>query len=191
MAEDILSDRKRAMEEEFFRKRERELLERMKAERTRQTAKQALAAASGVQDEATLDHLLGLGLDPDAVLALRLVPLVEVAWADGHLDARERQAVLSALEHEGIAPGSTPHVLIQGWLDEPPPPAMLEAWTTYTTALSARLTEPERAALRAAVLGRARAVAEAAGGFLGLGKVSAAEQEVLRRLDRAFAAGPA
>jgi hypothetical protein len=40
--------------------------------------------------------------------------------------------------------------------------------------------------LRETVIGQARAVAEAAGGFLGLGKVSPAEDEMLRRLERAF-----
>jgi hypothetical protein len=64
---------------------------------------------------------------------------------------------------------------------------MLEAWTTYTTGLCASITPAERAALRSVVMGQARAVAEAAGGFLGVGKVSGAEEEMLARLERAFA----
>jgi hypothetical protein len=47
-----------------------------------------------------------------------------------------------------------------------------------------------RQRLRDEVMGRARAVAEAAGGFLGLGrKVSAAEEAVLRELAQAFDVG--
>lgn len=187
MADEFLGDRKRLLEEEFFRKHEREILQRLTAERTRQTAREALAAASGLRDEATLDRLLSLGIEPDTLLALRLVPLVEVAWADGRLDPRERQAILSALDQAGIARDSAPHALVQSWLDAPPAPTMLEAWATYTAALCAQLAEAERAGLRAAVMGQARAVAEAAGGLLGLGRVSPAEQEMLRRLERAFA----
>jgi hypothetical protein len=36
-------------------------------------------------------------------------------------------------------------------------------------------------------MGQARAVAETAGGFLGVGKVSAAEEETLARMERALA----
>lgn len=186
MAE-FLDDRKRALEEQFFQKREQAALQKLAAERARQTAKQALTAASGLKDDAVLDHLLRLGIEPDTLLALGLVPLVEVAWADGHLDDRERQAILSALEQAGIARESAPHALVQSWLAAPPAPAMLGAWAAYAAGLCGQLSEAERANLRTAVMGRARAVAEAAGGFLGLAKVSAAEQEMLRRLDRAFA----
>jgi hypothetical protein len=49
------------------------------------------------------------------------------------------------------------------------------------------MTPSERQPLRDAVLRQAREVAEAAGGFLGLGsKVSASEQAVLDDLARAF-----
>jgi uncharacterized membrane protein YebE (DUF533 family) len=175
MAEEFLGTRKRALEEEFFRRRERELLARIQAEQARQSARQALAEASGLTDPAVLDHLVALGIAPETLLALRLVPLVEVAWADGHLDDRERRAVLSALSAAGLAPGSAAYALVESWLASPPPPALLEAWTG------------ERAQLRDSVLRQARAVAEAAGGFLGLGRISDAEAAVLRRLEAALA----
>lgn len=187
MAEEFLGARKRALEEEFFRKRERELLARIQAEQARQSARQALAEASGLTDPAALDHLVALGIAPETLLALRLVPLVEVAWADGHLDERERRAVLSALPAAGLAPGSPSHALVESWLASPPPPALLEAWTAYAKGLAAQLSPGERAALRESVLRQARAVAQAAGGFLGLGRISDAEAAVLRRLEAALA----
>ncbi len=186
MAEDFLGDRKRVLEEEFFRKQERALIERLGAERARQTARQALAEASGVTDEAVLTHLVDLGVQPDTLLALRLIPLVEVAWADRHLDEREKHAIVSALAASGIAPESPAYALVQGWLTSPPPPSMLSAWTAYVGGLCARLDPEERANLRSAVIGGARAVAQAAGGVLGLARISAAEEEMLQRLERAF-----
>ena len=36
-----------------------------------------------VNDDALIDNLIALGLEPGTVLALQLVPLAAVAWADG------------------------------------------------------------------------------------------------------------
>ena len=59
--------------------------------------------------------------------------------------------------------------------------------SSYTSALAAELSPTERTNLRDSVLGRARAVAEAAGGFLGFGnRVSTAEEELLQNLAQVF-----
>jgi hypothetical protein len=50
----------------------------------------------------------------------------------------------------------------------------------------ASLQGAARDQLKSSSLGRARAVAEAAGGFLGLGSISAAEKKMLDQLERAF-----
>jgi hypothetical protein len=187
MVEEFLGERKRALEEEFFRRQERSLLERMRAEHATQTARQALSQASGLKDTAVLDRLIRLGVQADTLVALGLVPLVEVAWADGTLDARERQAVVAALGTAGIALDSPAGQLIQGWLASKPPASLLEAWRVYVAGLCAQLSAADRANLRDSVLDRARTVAAAAGGFLGLGaKISPAEEERLRMLEGAF-----
>jgi hypothetical protein len=188
METEFLHDRKRALEEEFFRKQDAQLVERLRSARARQTAKQALAEASGIADDATLERLVDLGVDAQAFLALELVPLVEVAWASGRIEPPEREAILARLRDKGLAPGSVPHTLVEGWLATPPAPAMLEAWTAYTGALCRTMPATERERLRTTVMGLARGVAAAAGGVLGVGKVSAAEEEMLRRLDAVFAA---
>jgi hypothetical protein len=62
-----------------------------------------------------------------------------------------------------------------------------DSWSSYVKGLCERLDEAGRSALKTEILGRAEAVAEAAGGFLGLGsKISKEEQEALDRLERAF-----
>ena len=64
---------------------------------------------------------------------------------------------------------------------------MFEAWKHYVSGLCQRLEKPEIERLKDNVLGLARKVAEAAGGFLGIGnKISVAERTVLRKLERAF-----
>jgi len=187
MAEEFLEERRRALEEQFFRKQEQEILQRMRAAQAQQTAREVLAQASGIQDTGVLDRLLSLGVQPDTLAAMSLVPLVAVAWADGTLDEPERRALISALESAGIAAGSPAGQLVQGWLASAPSGSLLEAWKTYTAALCRQLSEAERDNLRRSMLDRARAVAEAAGGFLGLGKkTSNAEEEVLQTLGTAF-----
>jgi hypothetical protein len=188
MAEAFPGDRKRILEEEFFQKQERSLLERMRTEHATQTAREALSHASGVTDTAVLDRLIGLGLQAATLAAMGLVPLVAVAWADGALDARERQAVVSALETAGFTPDSPAGQLLQSWLTSAPPASLLEAWKAYMAALCPQLSTADRISLRDRMLARARAVAEASGGFLGLGaKVSPAEEAMLRTLAEAYA----
>jgi hypothetical protein len=95
--------------------------------------------------------------------------------------------VLDAAEQAGTRAGSDAHKLLEGWLKEPPPPAVREAWVKYVQALIATLSSDDTALLKREVLGRARTVAEAAGGFLGVGaKVSRTEADALKRLEDAF-----
>jgi hypothetical protein len=189
MAEEFLGDRKRALEEEFFRKQENALLNQLRAAQAQESAQEALAAATGVRDSAVLHKLNALGITSDTFLALGLVPLVAIAWADGTLDDRERRAVIASLDTAGIGADSPAGQLVRSWLSNPPPASMLEAWSSYASALAPALSPAERNNLRDSVLGRARAVAEAAGGFLGFGnRVSKAEEELLQKLARAFGA---
>jgi hypothetical protein len=187
MAEEFLGERKRLLEEEFFKRQEKALLERMHAAQAQQARRDALAQAAGITDAAVLDRLLALDIDADTLLAMRLVPVVVVAWADGALDPGERRAITASLGSVGLAPDSPAAQMVTYWLQSPPPPALLDAWQAYIAGLCAQLSASERESLRTSVLGQARTVAEAAGGFLGLGsKVSQTEEAILQTLARAF-----
>ena len=64
---------------------------------------------------------------------------------------------------------------------------LLEAWGQYIVALCAELTSEEKHGLRDEILTRARHIAEATGGFWGLGsRISPEEQVVLEELAKAF-----
>jgi hypothetical protein len=115
------------------------------------------------------------------------VPLVEVAWADGELAEKERRAVLSAAEANGVAEGSAGYELLESWLATRPGPELLRAWGEYMVALCAELDEGARRALERQILGRARAVAESAGGILGVvNKVSSREKALLAEIEKPF-----
>ena len=187
MPDEVLGDRRKALEESFFAKQNAKLLEKMRAEAEAGSAKEALAKVSGIENDEVLNRLCELGIQADAWAAVSLVPLVEVAWADGKVDDSERQAVLSAAEASGINTEDPSYALLANWLDQRQDARLLEVWEAFIAGLCAALNPVERDALRTQVMGRAREVAEATGGFLGLGnKTSATEQAVLTRLEQAF-----
>ena len=187
MSDDFLGDRRKALEESFFAKENQKLLERMRAEREKAAAVEALARQSQIRDTAVLERLVDLGLDTATWAALSLVPLVEVAWADGEVQSKEREAILGAAAEQGVTRGTPSFELLESWLSLRPDASLFASWGAYAVELSAQLEPGERRALREDIAKRARQVAETAGGFLGLGRVSDAEEKVLAELEKPFA----
>lgn len=175
-----------ALEDAFFLEEDRRLLERLRELDARKEKKQALAEVSGIRDEEVLERLVALGATPEMVAAMAVVPLVEVAWADGEVDEKERRAILDSLERAGVPRGGLEEELVRRWLERHPGPALLAAWQQYVRGLCRQMSEQERRALREEVLRATRVVAEASGGVLGLGRVSAAEREMMEQLEEAF-----
>lgn len=172
-----------ALEEAFFAMENKRLLEEMRTKHRNEKRREGIRSALSGPDDAVVDHLLELGLEPETVLALAVVPLAVVAWADGEVQAHERTAILAAAAEQGVVPGEASHTVLTSWLENRPSDELYDAWKRYVASIWPRLTEAERADMRERVLGRARQVAEAAGGFLGLGrKISKAEEQVLDKL---------
>ena len=187
MQKGSISGRRRELEEKFFSERDQQLLQALREKATSKERKRALAEASGIADEDLLGQLDRLEVCGETLAALSLVPLIAVAWADGSIDVKERQAVLAAAEQRGIEKEHAGYQLLERWLAKKPDAKLLGVWKGYVAELCPTLSEPARNALKEDVLGRARAVAETAGGLLGLGnKVSKSEQAVLGELEEAF-----
>jgi len=187
MSDEFLGDRKKALEESFFAKENERLLERLREEKAKLAAKEALAEASNIQDDAVLTQLVDLGLAADTWTAISLIPLVEVAWADGVLEPRERRAILEAAESTGVTPGKASYDLLESWLGEKPEAKVFAVWAEYVVGIAGRLDDSGKRTLHDEIIGGARRVAESAGGILGFGnKISSEEQAVLDRLEQAF-----
>jgi hypothetical protein len=185
---EILRDRGRSLEDEFFRREDKRLIEQLNALKAVEVTREALSKASGITAPAVLDKLIELGIRAETVAALSIVPLVEVAWADGAIDPKERRAVL---ERAGVSHDSTAGTLLATWLDRRPDPKLLTAWTHLVQAMSQQLGPEEAARLKTGLLERARAVAGASGGTFGLGsKISSAEAAALAKLEAAFPSRP-
>ena len=186
--EDAIGLRKsaKALENSFFAKENQKLRARLQEEAARQRRRELLAEALNLDDDNILDHLMDLDLSPEAIVAFSLVPLVEVAWADGQVQPKERDAILRAAEERGVTPDSVNHELLENWLRKRPDRKLLEVWRHYSTKLLNELDPGERSLMRERVLDNARRIAESAGGFLGLGSISEAEKAVLEDLESTF-----
>ena len=78
---DIFTERERGLEEEYFMRKERELIEKLHQKHSSESAQQQMAAATGIQDAEVIEALQELGYTPDTIMLLHLVPLIQVAWA--------------------------------------------------------------------------------------------------------------
>jgi hypothetical protein len=184
-ADDALERFARAIEAAFYKQDVVSFRSALAAEEAE--AAGAIGRATGIDDPDLLARLAELGIRPETLAALTLVPLIETAWADGVMDAKERAAVLHGAATSGIAPESASYRLLEIWTMERPAPEITAIWREFIAAIAESLSERERAALRAKIIGRAWAVANAAGGFLDAApSVSAEEHAALASLDSAF-----
>src|SRR5690242_6516966 len=80
MEREFLEDRRRGLEEAFFAQHDAALLRRLREAGEAKAKREALAAASGITDDALLDRLVALGISSETLTALSLIPMVAVAW---------------------------------------------------------------------------------------------------------------
>ena len=176
----------RSLEDAFFLEQDRKLIEKRAELKKMQRNKEALAAVSGIKNENVLDQLVRLNVSPETLAALAVVPLIEVVWADGHVDEKERTVVIEHAQKQGILPGSIEHDLLERWLNQRPGDDLLVAWQHYVEAICERVTPEQRAILKQELLRDVRAAAEVSGGFLGFGAISPEEKAVLQKLEASF-----
>lgn len=189
MAEEFSGNRSQSLVDAFFHARDQQLLAEFRQRMEKMDRRTQLAAVCGVHDEAALDRLIELNISPETLAAIHVVPLVQVAWADGNVKPEERAAIIQAARDAGIQSQDGHYPLLEHWLNENPGREMLEAWEHYIRSLCRQLTPEEVAKLKSDTLTLAQKVAEAAGGgLLGLrSKISKAERAMIDELEKAFA----
>ena len=187
MADTFQDDRRAGLENAFFAKQDAVLRQRLGEADEIKKRKETLSAASGIKDDTVLHRLMAQNVTGATLAALSLAPLVVMAWADGNLDEKERSVIMSGAKQAGLDKQHASYQLFEGWLAKMPPPELMATWKAYVSALSATLTDDARLTPTSEILGQAREIAEAAGGFMGIGhKMSAAEASTPGELERAF-----
>jgi hypothetical protein len=166
------------------------LLQKLKKVFDKKVDKEGLRQATGITDELVLDRLVALNISGSLLEAFRLLPLVEIAWADGRVDKREAKAVLQAAESHGIAPGSSAHLMLENIIEQGPNPESRKAWYLYAEQLRKTLSPDELATFRRELVESANRVAIASGGILNsMFSVSAQEKKVIDAIEKALTAG--
>jgi len=183
---DAFKQRGKALEDQFFQKETDKLLKKLKATFEQEVTAEGLKAATGITNPELLERLIGLQVRGETMAAFWLTPLIEVAWADGKIDLRERALILDAARQTGIDKSSPAHDLLEESLHKHPTEERRKVWRAYAKDLASRLDANERRITREDLLKRTRAVAEVSGGILGMGKVSANEQKVLDAIAECF-----
>lgn len=182
-----LEEQSRNKETEYFLRKEKELIERLRQKAEEEARHQELAEASGLADEAVLSELRELGFDRETVSLMHLIPMLSVAWADGEMSVKEKELVLSAAKVRGIEPGSPGFDKLRGWLESRPPQVLFDRTLVLVRALLAAIPEERGERAARTLYDQCVELAAASGGFLGIGKISPEEKAVLESLSRELA----
>ncbi|HMP78990.1 MAG TPA: hypothetical protein PKD54_06025 [Pirellulaceae bacterium] len=181
---DSFEERGKALEEHFFRQKNQELLEKLRRELDAKEQVEALSHVSGITDSETLELLVENGISAETLVCVSLIPLIEVAWADGSVQPEERKAILAAAQQTHIVPDSASFALLEHWMTQRPTSELLESWHHYMRSVKSKLNETSFNQMKTNILKRAYEIADAAGGFLGIGRVSLSEKRVLSKLEK-------
>jgi hypothetical protein len=181
---DTLADRGRALEEDYFRKRDRELLEKMRGNAESARVQAELERATGMHDPAVLQELQALGFTPETVALLPIVPLVEVAWAEGGVTGAERAAIEDVARQRGISEGSAAWHHLAGWLTARPSQAVFAGAGRLIAAMLDAGAVPTRDLRGEDLVQYCERIAAASGGIFGLTlrSVSPEERVILSRV---------
>jgi hypothetical protein len=191
MTKDIFEARRASFEEEYFRKKDAQQIDKLKAVFQKKLDREEIRQATGITDEVVLDRLVQLNLRGELMAAFKLFPLVEIARADGQIDARETRAVLEAARQQGIGSDSTAYALLENALAQGPRPDARKAWYLFAEELRNVLSPEQLASFRNDLLGYAKRVAEATGGLLNIAfRISANEAKVIKAIEEALTPKP-
>lgn len=172
-------------ESNFITQKELDKLAKERRERqlkALQDQEQKDIAAALNTSEAVAAEALALGIDAATAPVLPLIPLIEVAWADGKLTQAESDKVLEIAQENGVKSAAALE-FIELLLAKRPSQIFFDR---INRVISAMVKESGRNT-GSSILEQAKAVAEASGGFFGLtNSVSSEEQELLDSLGKMF-----
>jgi hypothetical protein len=179
---DGITDDVRKREEEYFRRKDRELIERMRQEAEAANARKELETATGIHNPDSLADLEALGFTPRTIALLPLIPVLQVAWAEGGVSAAERGMIVALARSRGITAGSEADQQLREWLDRRPSE---DTFRKASRLIGAMLDRPQGAEIQMSaddLIKCCEQIAHASGGIFGIGSVSAEEKTALQEI---------
>lgn len=178
-----LADRGRGLEEEYFRKRDRELIEKLRKASAAEDARRAMENKTGLQDPALIKELEELGFTPETVALLPLMPLIQMAWAEGGVSDAERTLIVQLARARGMGEGSAADRQLSTWLSSRP---SADVFARATRLIRAMLDKPvtDHGLTADDLVKYSESIAAASGGIFGINRVSAEERALLNTIAR-------
>ena len=156
---------------------QRELIRKRMDTAALQMRRRRIGDSVGNLDLSLADRIAALGFDGDSAAAFDLLPLIHVAWADGKIQSAERGLLLEILMVRGFERGSQAFVTVESLLERRPSEAFFEeSLRVLKEALG------DRPSVGATIVSLCTQVAEAAGGVLGMRRVSPEERKLIARI---------
>ncbi len=176
-----------AQETAYFRRKEAELLDHLRLERELEAERQRIAEAIGAADQSVLQTLQELGYTRDTVTLLPLVPLVQVAWADGELSLRESERIRELALIRGLGEGTPAFDLLETWLRHRPSDEFFLRTLRVIRNLLSVLRPEELGTVKQDLISCCTHIAKGSGAILGLGnEIGSIERKLLEDIAMAL-----
>jgi hypothetical protein len=179
-----ITDDVRKREEEYFRRQDKELIEKMRRASTAAQERLALETQTGIHDPEMLQQLQDLSFTPGTVALLPLVPVLQVAWAEGGISTAERTAIIALARSRGITAGSEADHQLTAWLEQHPSADTFRKATRLIAAMVDHPGEGFQDITADDLVKYCEQIAHASGGIFGIGSVSAEERAALQQITR-------
>lgn len=171
-------------EDKYFQEVERERRERLRRERELEAIR--LVERDGIArmlhtSEDIAAEALELGFDAETARVLPLIPLIQVAWADGSVTINEQRTILEAAVEHGINEDSAAYHFLGRLCNEQPSELFFERVNRVIMHI---VKGDPQSWITMSLPELCREVAEASGGFLGLfgEKISPNEMALINEL---------
>lgn len=160
---DILREKERGEEAQYFRRKDQELIQKLREKAHVDELGRRLGEKLKVEDPALLDRIIAQGITQETGPAFLLAPLVQIAWAEGNVTPEERDEILKIARQRGIEDGSPSHAQLLEWLAKRPSNALFEASEMSIKLGLSVLPPTERDARIREIVSQCRRVAAASG----------------------------
>lgn len=181
---DILREKERGEEAQYFRRKDQELIQKLREKAHLEELSKRLAEKLQVEDPALLNAVIAQGVTQETGPAFLLAPLIQIAWAEGKVTPEERDEILKIARQRGIEDGSPAHAQLLEWLAKRPTDALFEASEMSIKLGLSVLPPTERDARIKEIVAQCRRVAAASGGsglarLLGLSHAVSQQEEIV------------
>jgi hypothetical protein len=183
------SDQRRAQEDEYFRRRDQELMDQVRRQSEVEHERRLIGEAIGVSDAQILVELQLAGYRANTIVLLELAPLLQIAWADGSVLADERDVIVQIAARERVVCDSPAHIKLQVSLERRPPEDFFDTSLHAIRAMLCGLQPDVQKTLRRRLLDNCTAVAVASGGLFGRRKIADEEHLILEHITTALECG--